>query len=101
MDAELPAADCLCIFCAGVVAVCTGTSGYGVCNCGRCCDQIQASFGMTETDLRELQEDQDRIAEWAELVLSIEIELAEMDWLTLADLTNFLLGVRRSAKLED
>ncbi|WP_153785278.1 hypothetical protein [Pseudomonas sp. EMN2] len=94
MATESLAADCPCVFCAGLVDVCSGTKLHGVCSCGYCCENMMLSFGMTEQDLRDEQDAQDRIAEWAERVLSIEIELAEMDWLSLADLTSFLSGTR-------
>ena len=97
MATESQAAYCDCIFCAGVVAACFGTRLHGVCDCGRCCKPIQASFGITEQEEREEREDQDRIAEFVMLELSIEIELAEMNWLSWEDLKNFLAGLRCSA----
>ncbi|MDH4602377.1 hypothetical protein [Pseudomonas syringae] len=50
---------------------------------------------LTEQEIREIHDDQDRIAAIVELELSIEIELAEMSWLSRADLRGFLCGLRR------
>ncbi|WP_122378043.1 hypothetical protein [Pseudomonas cannabina] len=50
---------------------------------------------LTEQEIREIHDDQDRIAAIVELELSIEIELAEMSWLSWADLRGFLCGLRR------
>lgn len=79
--------NCLCIFCAGIAAVCSGTSSCGVCSCGFCCKRIQVSFGLTEQDMLD---DQDRIAEFVESELEREIWMAEADWLSLADFLGFL-----------
>lgn len=78
---------CLCIFCAGIAAVCSGTSRRGVCSCGFCCMPIQVSFGLTEQD--ELDE-QERIAEFVENELAREIWMAEADWLSLDDFLGFI-----------
>ncbi|MNJ75249.1 hypothetical protein D3C77_723140 [compost metagenome] len=42
---------------------------------------------MTEEDMRD---DQDRIAEFVERQLAVEIWMAEADWLTLMDFLGFL-----------
>lgn len=80
-------ANCRCIFCAGIAAVCSGTRSCGVCNCGFCCKPIQVSFELTEQDILE---DQDRIAEFVENQLAREIWMAEADWLTVDDFLGFL-----------
>ncbi|QUG93163.1 hypothetical protein GR140_30860 (plasmid) [Pseudomonas putida] len=90
MATEWPSADCLCIFCAGIVAVCTGTRSHGVCSCGFCCNQIQASFGVTEQDRLDELDEQDRIAEFVESELEREIWMAEADWLSLVEFLSLL-----------
>jgi len=82
--------DCLCMFCVGIAAVCSGTSDLGVCNCGFCCGPIQVSFGLTKQDMQDIRDDQDRIAEIVESELEKEIWMAEADWLSLDDFLGFL-----------
>lgn len=84
--------NCSCIFCAGIVAVCDGTSSRGICSCGFCCEPIQHSFGMTEQDERD---EQDRIAECVSSELEREIWMAEADWLTPVDILGFLANAGR------
>lgn len=88
--------SCYCIFCAGVAAVCSGTSSRGICNCGCCCKPIQVSFGLTEQDARDIRDDQDRIADVVASELEREIWMAEAAWLSLADFMR-LLANRSSA----
>lgn len=84
---EWPVAGCFCIFCAEIVAVCTGTKNHGICSCGVCCKRLVVSFGMTE---QEIKHDQDRIAEIVSRDLEMEIWVADADWLSLTDFLGFL-----------
>lgn len=79
--------NCLCIFCAGIAAVCSGTSSRGVCSCGFCCKHIEVSFGWTEQDMLD---DQDRVADYLSSQLEKEIWMAEADWLSIVDFISLL-----------
>ncbi|WP_143502067.1 hypothetical protein [Pseudomonas sp. Irchel 3E13] len=84
---EQQMSTCDCIFCAGIVAVCSGSSSRGVCTCGFCCEPIQQSFGMTKQDMLD---EERRIAEFVENELEREIWIAEAMWLSLVDFRGFL-----------
>lgn len=83
-------ASCLCIFCAGVAAVCSGTSSQGICSCGFCCERMQVSFGLTEQDIQDMRDDQDLVDEFVSSELEREIWMAEADWLSLVDFLGLL-----------
>lgn len=51
---------------------------------------------LTEQEVQDIYDDQDRIAAILSLELSIEIELAEMAWLPLEDFKSIWRGYRRS-----
>lgn len=51
---------------------------------------MQESFGLTEKDMQDIRDDQDRIAEFVENELAREIWIAEADWLSLVDFLGFL-----------
>ena len=50
---------------------------------------------LTEQEVQDIYDDQDRIAAILSLELSIEIELAEMAWLPLEDFNTFWCDYRR------
>jgi hypothetical protein len=57
---------------------------------------MSCDVSFTKQEIQDLIDDQDRIAAIIMLELSIEIELAEMDWLSLEDLHNFIHGVHHT-----
>lgn len=57
---------------------------------------MSCDVAFTKQEIQELIDDQERIAAIIMLELSIEIEQAEMDWLSLEDFHNFNRGVAKA-----
>lgn len=57
---------------------------------------MSCNVSFTKHEIQALRDDQDSIAAIIMLELSIEIELTEMDWLSLEDFHNFNRGLNHT-----
>jgi hypothetical protein len=58
---------------------------------------MSCDVSFTRQDIQDIFDDQDRIATVIMLELSIEIELAEIDWLSLENFHTFIRGEHHGA----